>query len=65
VDDKDYPRVVSTSLSVAKRVFHNNVFEVGYVGTFGRHLLNHRQINVVPEGPVPVGHVGGNDMSTR
>ena len=58
VDAVDYPRIVSTSLSVAKRVFKDNVFEVGYVGTFGRHLLNHREINVVPQGTFSSGTVG-------
>jgi hypothetical protein len=63
VDDKDYPRITSTSLSVAKRLFKDNVFEVGYVGTFGRHLLNHREINVVPEGRFLSGQVGNADLS--
>ncbi len=63
VDAKNYPRVTSTSLSVAKRIFHDNVFEVGYVGTFGRHLLNHREINVVPQGKFLQGTVNGVDLS--
>jgi hypothetical protein len=63
VADKDYPRVTSTSLSVAKRIFNNNVFEMGYVGTFGRHLLNHRNINAVPEGTFSQGTLNGIDLS--
>ena len=63
VADKDYPRYTTTSLSVAKRLFKDNVFEVGYVGTFGRHLLNHRQINVVPEGQFSQGQIGNADLS--
>jgi hypothetical protein len=60
---KDYPRVTSTSLSVAKRIFKDNVFEVGYVGTFGRHLLNRREINVDPLGYFLKGTIAGNDLS--
>ena len=63
VDDKDYPRVTSTSLSIAKRMFKDNVFEVGYVGTFGRHLLNHRNINAVPEGQFLQGQIGNANLS--
>jgi hypothetical protein len=63
VDAADYPRITSTSLSVAKRLFKDNVFELGYVGTFGRHLLNHRQINVVPQGTFSQGQIGNADLS--
>ena len=63
IDAVDYPRVTTTSLSVAKRIFKDNVFEVGYVGTFGRHLLNHREINVVPQGYFSQGTVNGVDLS--
>jgi hypothetical protein len=63
VDAADYPRVTSTSLSVAKRLFKDNVFEVGYVGTFGRHLLNTREINVVPEGRFMSGTIGNANLA--
>jgi hypothetical protein len=36
---------------------------VGYVGTFGRHLANHREINVVPLGTFSQGTVNGVDLS--
>jgi len=63
VDDKDYPRITNTSLSVSKRLFADNVLEVGYVGTFGRHLLNHRDINVIPLGTFLQGQIGNADLS--
>jgi hypothetical protein len=46
----DYPRYFTASLSVGKRLPWQQFFEVGYVGTFGRHLLNSRDDNIVPEG---------------
>jgi hypothetical protein len=46
----EYPRYFTTSLSVGKRLPWQQFFEVGYVGTFGRHLLNSRHDNVTPEG---------------
>jgi hypothetical protein len=63
IDAHNYPRITSGSLSVAKRIFGDNVFEVGYVGTFGRHLLNHRQIGVVPRGTFLEGQIGNADLS--
>ena len=44
------PKTYSTSLSVARRIPWQQVLEVGYVGTFGRHLLNRRQDNVIQPG---------------
>jgi hypothetical protein len=46
----NYPRYFTTSLSVGKRLPFQQFLEVGYVGTFGRHLLNSRFDNIVPEG---------------
>jgi hypothetical protein len=45
-----YPRYFTTSLSVGKRLPGQQFLEVGYVGTFGRHLLNSQNQNIVPEG---------------
>jgi hypothetical protein len=59
----DYPRLVTTSLSVAKRIPFQQVFEVGYVGTFGRHLLNRRQFNIIPDGTLLSGRIGNSDLS--
>ena len=50
VESADYPRYFTTSLSVGKRLPWQQFLEVGYVGTFGRHLLNSRNDNIVPEG---------------
>ncbi len=50
VESIEYPRYLTTSLSVGKRLPWQQFFEVGYVGTFGRHLLNSRNDNIVPEG---------------
>ena len=46
----NYPRYFTASLSVGKRLPGQQFLEVGYVGTFGRHLLNSRNDNIVPEG---------------
>jgi hypothetical protein len=59
----DYPRTVTASFSVAKRIPFQQVLEASYVGTFGRHLLNRRQFNVVPEGALNHGTIGNSDLS--
>jgi hypothetical protein len=59
----NYPRTVSTSLSIAKRIPFQQVLDVGYVGTFGRHLLNRRQFNVIPDGTLLKGTIGNSDLS--
>jgi hypothetical protein len=59
----DYPRSVTASLSVARRLPWQNVLEVSYVGTFGRHLLNRRQFNVIPPGQLSQGAIGNSDLS--
>jgi hypothetical protein len=42
------PRIVTASLSIARRLPFQNVLEVSYVGTFGRHLPQRRNINFIP-----------------
>src|SRR6266545_1112281 len=59
----DYPRTFNTSLSLAKRVPWQQVLEMSYVGTFGRHLLNRRQFNVIPDGRLLSGTLGNADLS--
>lgn len=59
----DYPMTYSTSLSVARRIPWQQVLEVGYVGTFGRHLLNRRQANIVPEGRLLQGTLGNANLA--
>ena len=59
----NYPRLLTTSLSMARRIPFDQVLEVGYVGTFGRHLLNRRQFNVIPDGALLKGRIGNSDLS--
>ena len=46
-DTNIIPRVVTTSLSVARRLPFQHVLEVAYVGTFGRHLPQSYGFNFV------------------
>jgi hypothetical protein len=59
----DYPRTATASFSVAKRIPFQQVLEASYVGTFGRHLLNRRQFNVIPDGTLNHGTIGNSDLS--
>jgi hypothetical protein len=59
----DYPRTVTSSLSLARRLPAQNVLEVSYVATFGRHLLNRRQFNILPEGRLLSGTLGNADLT--
>ena len=45
--DKHTPRIANMSLSLAKRLPWNNVLEVAYVGTMGRHLPENIDINPI------------------
>jgi hypothetical protein len=62
-DDNNYPKTYTTSLSLARRIPWQQVVEVGYVGTFGRDLLNRRQFNVIQPGRLFSGTVGNADLS--
>jgi len=62
-DSNHYPRTANASLSVAKRIFAQQVLEVSYVGTFGRHLLNRMFFNNIPEGALLSGTIGNSDLS--
>ena len=55
------PRVVTTSLSIARRLPFQNVLEVAYVGTFGRHLPQSYSFNYVF--PHTSGTLGNADLS--
>ena len=59
----DYPRTVTASMSIARRLPWQNVLEASYVGTFGRHLLNRTQYNVIPDGRLLTGRLGNADLS--
>jgi hypothetical protein len=52
------------SLSIAKRLWWQTVFEVGYVGTMGRHLAARLPINAVPLGALLSGGIPGDPGST-
>jgi len=41
------PRIMTASVSLARRLPYQNVLEVAYVGTFGRHLPQKRGINFI------------------
>ena len=58
-----WPRTLTASLSVAQRVGWRQVLELGYVGSFGRHLAQRRNINVIPPGQLLQGTVGNADLS--
>lgn len=51
------PRIANFSMSLARRLPFNNVLEVAYVGTQGRHLPNTINKNVVPLGSLSSGTV--------
>ncbi len=51
------PRTMTTSFSVGKRLPFKNILEVAYVGTFGRHLPNWIQINVIQPGTLLSGTI--------
>src|SRR4029079_4744687 len=59
----DWPRMSQVSPSVARRIPWHHTFEVGYVGTFGRHLAAQHQINSVPGGTFSSGRAGNADLS--
>jgi hypothetical protein len=63
IDKLDWPRMYQTSFSVARRIPWNHTFEVGYVGTFGRHMAAQYQINSIPIGKFTSGVVNGSDLS--
>ncbi len=57
------PRIANMSLSIARRLPGNQILEVAYVGTLGRHLPDQRQIDVIPQGALLKGTVGNADLS--
>jgi len=59
----DWPRMYQTSLSIARRIPLNHTVELGYVGTFGRHLASQVQINAIPVGTFLNGRIGNADLS--
>ncbi|PYS97657.1 MAG: hypothetical protein DMF65_11285, partial [Acidobacteria bacterium] len=58
----EVPRVMTLSLSAARRLPFQNVLEVSYVGTFGRHLPQTRNYNFIPR-PLLSGTLGNANMA--
>jgi hypothetical protein len=63
INEMHVPRVTSGSLTLASRMPYDQILEVGYVGTFSRHLDAQRNINVIPIGAMLSGTVGNADLS--
>jgi hypothetical protein len=55
---------MNASLSVAQRLPGNEVLEVSYVGSFGRHLPEQVPTDVIPQGALLSGTVGNADLSS-
>jgi hypothetical protein len=55
------PRIVTGSLSVAERLPFDQVLELSYVSTYGRHLPNKQSINFLPAGTLQ-GDYNGIDL---
>jgi len=56
------PRITTVSLSLARRLPFQNVLEVGYVGTFGRHLPQRTGVNFIIK-PLTSGTYGNADLA--
>ena len=59
----DWPRTINASLSVARRLPWRHVLDVGYVGSFGRHLAEQQNFNVIPIGTLTQGTLGNADLT--
>jgi hypothetical protein len=66
-DSYRIPQIISTSVSLARRLPFQNVLEVAYVGTFGRHLPQTQSLNYVYPGRLPatLGNANLNDPIQR
>jgi hypothetical protein len=62
-DSFKFPQTHSFSVSYARRIPWDQVLEVGYVGTRGRQLVTRVNGNVVPEGALLTGNIGGSDLT--
>ena len=58
----DWPRTFNASLSVARHLPGHQVLEVGYVGSFGRHLAQQQDVNVIAPGTLLQGRLGNADL---
>ncbi len=58
-----WPRTLTASFSVAQRLPWHQVLELGYVGSFGRHLAEQQNTNVIQPGALLQGTLGNADLS--
>jgi hypothetical protein len=63
VNEMNVPRVTNGSLTIATRLPFDQIAEVGYVGTFSRHLDAQRNLNYIAPGALLSGTVGNADLS--
>jgi hypothetical protein len=59
----EHPQTMNFSFSVARRLPYEQVLEVAYVGTQGRHLPQNYAFNILPEGALLRGTLGNADLS--
>lgn len=57
------PRIANLSFSIARRLPFNTVVEAAYVGTEGRHLPYHINIDFIPPGTLLSGKVGNANLN--
>ncbi len=57
------PRIANMSFSVAHKLPGEQVLEVSYVGTEGRHLPDQRAVDIIPPGTLLHGAIGNADLS--
>lgn len=62
-DSLDWPRTLNASLSIARRLRWRQVLELGYVGSFGRHLAARQNANVIAPGTLLAGTLGNADLA--
>ena len=62
-DSFKFPMTHSFSVSFARRIPFDMVLEAAYVGTRGRDLVTRVNGNVVPEGSLLTGSIGGSDLT--
>jgi hypothetical protein len=59
----DWPRTLTASASVARRLPWHQIVELGYVGSFGRRLAQQQNANVIQPGTLLSGTLGNTDLS--
>jgi hypothetical protein len=59
----DWPRTLTTSVSVARALPWKQMIEIGYAGSFGRHLAEQQNLNVIQPGALLQGTLGNADLA--